>query len=69
MKKLVIKMKVVTDGMVHHMTKAFMDLEVFLAAVMTVMALKYGTAIQTIILIPVMFFHDLIHSDMLCSSF
>jgi len=57
MKKLVIKVKVVADGMVHHMTEAFMEFQVFLAAVMAIMSLNDGAAIQTIIFVAVMLFH------------
>jgi hypothetical protein len=33
MKKLVIEMKVIADGMVHHVAEAFFDLQIFLPAV------------------------------------
>jgi len=34
MKKLVIEMKIIANGMVHHVAKAFFHLQVFLPAVM-----------------------------------
>ncbi len=53
-------MKIVADGMIHHVTKAFMEFKIFLAAVMAIMALNDGAAIQTIIFVAVVLFHDLI---------
>lgn len=34
MEKLVVEMKIITYGMVHHVAKAFLYLQVFLPAVM-----------------------------------
>jgi hypothetical protein len=45
MKELVIKVKVITDGVVHHMTEAFMKLKVFLTTIMAIMALNDGAAV------------------------
>lgn len=50
-------MKVIANSVVHHMAKALMQLEVFLAAVMTIMTLEYSPAIQAVIFFTVMFFH------------
>ena len=57
MKKLVIEMKVIADGMVHHVAKAFFDLQVFLSAFMAVMAFQYGSAVKAVVLFAVMFLH------------
>jgi len=57
MKKLVIEVKVIADGMVHHVTKAFVQFQVFLAAVMAIVSLNDGAAVQTIIFVAVMLFH------------
>ena len=57
MKKLVVEMKVIAYGMVHHMTKAFSYLQVFLSAVMTIMTFQNSSAIKTIIFYTVMFLH------------
>jgi hypothetical protein len=57
MKKLVVEMKIIADGMVHHVAKAFLYFKVFLAAVMAIFPFKGGAAIQTVIFVPVMLFH------------
>src|SRR3569623_1934730 len=66
MKKLVIKVKIVADGMVHHVTKTFMQFQVFLAAIMAIMTFQYSSAIQTIIFFAIMFFHDLTPYQICC---
>lgn len=50
-------MKIIANGMVHHMAEAFMELQIFLPAVMTIVTLKYGSAIKAILLKPIMLFH------------
>ncbi len=57
MKKLVIEMKIVAYGMIHHVAKAFPDLQVFLAANMAKPALQLCAAVQAIIFCAVMLFH------------
>ena len=44
-KKLVVEMKVVADGMVHHVAKTFLYFEVFLAANMAKLTLQRGAAV------------------------
>jgi hypothetical protein len=57
MEKLVIEMKIIAYGMVHHVAEAFLDLQVFLPAVMAVFTFECGAAIQTVIFVTVMLFH------------
>ena len=57
MKKLVVEMEIIADGMVHHMPEAFLDLQVLLSANMAVFTLQDRSAVQAIIFFPVVFFH------------
>jgi len=50
-------MKIVADGMVHHVAKAFLHLQVFLPAVMAIFAFEDGAAVQAIIFFAVMLLH------------
>ena len=59
MKKLMVEMKVIADGMVHHVAEAFLYFKVFLSAVMAVFPFEGGAAVQTVVFVPVMFFHRL----------
>jgi hypothetical protein len=61
MKKLVVEMKIITDRMVHYMGKTLFNFEVFLPADMTEIALQSGSAIEAIIFMSVMLFHDGLH--------
>jgi hypothetical protein len=65
MKKLVIEMKIITDGMVHHVPEAFLNFEVFLAAIVAIFPFEGGAAVKAIIFVPVMFFHFLMASQLL----
>ena len=57
MKKLVVEMKIIAYGMVHHVAKAFLHLQVFLPAVMAKFTFEDGAAIKAVIFFAVMFFH------------
>jgi hypothetical protein len=57
MKKLVVEMKIIAYGVVHHMAKAFFYLQVFLAAIMTELSFKCSAAVEAIIFMSVMLFH------------
>jgi len=35
MKELVVEMKIIADGVIHHVTEVLPDLQIFLAAIMT----------------------------------
>ena len=45
MKKLMIEMKVIAYGMIHHVAKAFFDLQVFLPANVAVFTLQLSSAV------------------------
>jgi len=57
MKKLVVEVKIIAYGVVHHVAKAFFDLQVLLPANMTKLSLQGGPAIQAVIFFAVMFLH------------
>lgn len=57
MKKLVIEMKVIAYGMVHHVAKAFFYLQIFLPAVVAKFTFEDGAAIKAVIFFAVMLFH------------
>ena len=59
MEKLMVEMKVIADGMVHHVAKAFLYLQVFLAAVMAKFTFQNSAAVKAVIFFAVMFFHEL----------
>ena len=45
MKKLVVEMKIIADGMIHHVAKAFLHLQVFLPAIVTKLPFEDGPAV------------------------
>ena len=51
-------MEIIAYGMVHHVAKAFLHLQVFLPAVMAKLTFEDGAAVQAIIFFTVMLFHD-----------
>ena len=60
MKKLIVEVEIIADGMAHHVAKAFFHFQVLLAAVVTEFALQYTPTVKAIVLFTVMFFHGLV---------
>jgi hypothetical protein len=60
MEKLVVEMKIIADGVVHHVAETFLYLQVWLAAVMAIFTFKRSAAVEAIVFAPVMFFHFLV---------
>jgi hypothetical protein len=58
MKKLVVEVKIIAYGMVKHVAKAFLHLQVFLPAFMAKVSLQIGSAVKAIGFVPVMLFHS-----------
>jgi len=57
MKKLVVEVEIIADGMVHHVAKAFLYFQVWLPAIVAIFPFEDGTAVQAVIFVPVVFFH------------
>jgi len=57
MKKLVVEVKIIAYGMVHHVPEAFLYFKVWLPAVVAIFPFQDSTAVQAVIFVPVVFFH------------
>lgn len=57
MKKLVVEMEIIAYGMVHHVAKTFLHLQVFLPAIMAKFTFEDGAAIKAVIFFAIMLFH------------
>jgi len=67
-KKLVVEMKIIADGVIHHVAKTFLHLQVFLPAIVAKLTLQNGSAIKAIVFFPIMFLH-MLNSRKLCHEF